>query len=49
MLERRLAKLAVGLNREGDEVVAELVARLAILVDLLARHSLRRVSRICMY
>jgi hypothetical protein len=25
VLDRRLAKLAVGLNREGDEVVAELV------------------------
>ena len=34
VLERRLAKLAVGLNREGDEVVAKLVARLAILVHL---------------
>ena len=33
VLERRLAKLAVGLNREGDEVVAKLVARLAILVS----------------
>ena len=41
VLERHLAKLAVGLNREGDEVVAELAASLVILVDLLARHDLR--------
>ena len=45
VLERRLAKLAVGLNREGDEVVAKLVARLAILVHFLPRHNLRRVPR----
>ena len=44
-LGRRLDELAVGLNRGGGEVVAELAARLAMLVDLLARRDFRRVSR----